>query len=105
MMSTEYEELISQALQLSPVERLAMLEELAISLKQELSPTANLPEANEGFSAEEIAELTRIDPAFPSEIAAQGLLGTWADLGISSGENWVNEAKQKRKERRQWSLP
>jgi hypothetical protein len=64
-----------------------------------------MPDDNTPLTAEEIAELMRIEPLSPAEIAAEGLLGTWADLNISDGAEWVNEQKRKRKERRKWSAP
>ena len=47
-------------------------------------------------------ELLRSEPMTGAEIIAAGLTGTWADLGIEDGAEWVNEQKRKRRERNKW---
>jgi hypothetical protein len=92
--SSQFDDVLTRALRLSPTERLAMLEELAMSLESVLPSPVAAPGEEEDFDPEEIAELMRIEPLSPEEIAAQGLLGTWADLNIADGAEWVNEQKK-----------
>jgi hypothetical protein len=105
--SPEFHRALSEALKLSPFERMAMIEELAASFKDELATSSELPseEDRPPFTAEELAELTKVEPLPPAEVVALGLLGTWADMGIEDGAEWVNQQKQKRRERRKWSKP
>lgn len=99
--SDQFQEALTLALQLSPSERLAMIEELAASFGDEAFAS---DEDDAPFTPEEIAELMRVEPLPPAEVVAQGLLGTWADKNIEDGAAWVNEQKRKRRERRQWSM-
>lgn len=87
------------ALQLPVPERLAMIADLADSLQPE-APNGDV----ETWTPEELAEMMRVEPLPPKEIIERGLLGTWADQGITDGAEWVNEQKRKRKERRKWQL-
>ena len=100
--SAQFGEVLTQALQLPPAERLELLEELAMSLEGEVSSLTPFVDDTE-MSANEIAELMQVEPLSPAVIIQQGLLGTWADLNITDGAEWVNEQKRKRKERRKWS--
>lgn len=97
--SIHFKEVLTQALQLPPAERLAMIEQLAASFRASVpAPSAN-PEA---WTAQEIADLVHVEPLPPAEVAAQGLIGTWADLDIGDGAEWVNEQKRLRSERHKW---
>lgn len=89
-----FHDLLAQALQLSSAERLAMIEELAASFRSQPIPSDQAP-----LTPDEIAVLMQVEPLSPAEIEAKGLLGTWADLGITDGAEWVNEQKRKRRER------
>jgi hypothetical protein len=95
-MSTRFEEILTEALQLSPIERITMIERLAASF------TATVRDESQPLSEQEFEELMHVEPLSPEEIAAQGLLGTWADQGIEDGAEWVNEQKRKHKEQRKW---
>lgn len=102
-MSPQYDSVLEQALQLPPAQRLELLEDLAASLEDVfLSSAATIEDITE-LSPEEIADLMKVEPLSPAEIVEQGLLGTWADLNIKDGAEWVNEQKLQRKKRRKWS--
>jgi hypothetical protein len=90
MVSTQFDDILTQALQLPPDERIALIERLAASFRN-ARPAAT---PDESFSEEELAELLHVEPLPPAEIVAAGLLGTWADLGIEDGAAWVNEQKR-----------
>jgi hypothetical protein len=96
--SIHFKEVLTQALQLPPAERLAIIEQLAASFRTSIPSSAD-PEA---WTAQEIADLMQVEPLPPAEVAGQGLIGTWADLGITDGAEWVNEQKQLRSERHKW---
>ena len=100
--SPQFNEALELALQLPPDERIAMIEELAASFKQEFDVSGELADDERPLTSDEIKELMRVEPLPPAEVVAQGLLGTWADMGITDGAEWVNEQKRKRKERRKW---
>jgi hypothetical protein len=95
--SAEFQEVLSLALELSPSERIAMIEELAASFRQDPEPADEAP-----LTPEEITAMMRVEPLPPAQVVAQGLLGTWAHLGITDGAEWVNAQKRKRKARRKW---
>lgn len=92
--SPEFLTALEIGLQLSPRERMAMIEELAASFQDESvwrdSETDEPP-----IDDEEIAALMHIEPLPPAEVVAQGLLGTWADMEIEDGAAWVNEQKRR----------
>lgn len=96
--SKYYQEALTLALKLPPVERIAMIAELAVSITEKIEPSANLP--HESLSPDEVGKLVMVDPLSPSEIAQQGLLGTWSDLGIVDGAQWVTQKKAERRETR-----
>ncbi|MGB1286701.1 MAG: hypothetical protein ACPG7F_09235 [Aggregatilineales bacterium] len=90
-MDMTFDTLLEQALQLEDQERLAMIEKLAASFR-------DLPEKSEEqevpFTEEEITDLLTINPTMsPAEMIAAGLTGTWADMGIEDGAEWVNQQK------------
>ncbi len=102
MSDIEFDEVVEKALQLSPAEQARLMERLAMSVRTVLD-TDTVPEAPEAtWTAEEVAELMKVEPMTGAEIIAAGLTGGWADLGISDGAEWVNE--QKRKRRAKWNL-
>lgn len=96
--SPEFEQALTLALELSPVERLAMIEALAVSVQGAFATTADLD--NTPLTPEEIAVLTQVEPLSPSEVIALGLVGTLPSL--PDGAKWVDKQKRRRKERRQW---
>lgn len=98
--STHFQEALTLALQLPPAERIAIIEELAASFRQEVDVPA--PDEDQPLTPEEIKALMQVEPLPPAEVVAEGLLGTWADIGITDGAEWVNEQKRKRKVRRKW---
>ena len=55
------------------------------------------PDYNLPLSLEEIAYFMKVQPLQPAEICEQGLLGTWANLGIADGAEWVEAQRQKRR--------
>lgn len=101
MTDASFEEIVTQALRLSPSEQALLMEQLAASLHRNLSPP-EAPEITQQWTDEELAELLRPEPLPPAEVIARGLTGTWADVG--DGAEWVNEQKRKRKAQRQWKF-
>ena len=95
--SPEYKHILSQALRLPSAERIAMIEALAASFREHPVPDDAPP-----FTSDEIKALMQITPKTPAEIIAGGYTGTWADLGIEDGADWVNEQKRQRKARLKW---
>lgn len=80
-------DILEQAKKLSPEER----EELAQALI-----------AMNTWSDDELEDLLTAEPLTGAEIVAQGLTGTWDDLDIGDGAEWVNDQRRKRQARRQW---
>jgi len=101
MTDANFDEIMDRALRLSPVEQARLLERLAASMRAVLDVSTDA-ESGDYWDEGELAELLRIEPLPPAEVAAQGLLGTWADLGIQDGPEWVNAQKRRRKERSKW---
>lgn len=97
MATRRFDETLQQALRLSPAERLKIAERLIESYRQEVLEADDNP-----LTSDEIAELLRVEPLSPTEIAANGLLGTWGQLDIEDGAEWVNERKRQRQERLKW---
>jgi hypothetical protein len=98
--SAQFEEILAQALQLPPAERMAIIERLAASFRPLPAGEGTLPgaETDQALTEQETADLMRVEPLPPAEVVRQRLTGTWADLGISDGAEWVNEQKRKRSE-------
>lgn len=78
-----YDEVLAQALTLSPAQRLALIAALAESM-QDTGMT---------YPAQ---------PLTPSEMIQVGLVGTWADADIDDGAAWINARKRDRQARRKW---
>ena len=55
------------------------------------------PQVADTWSEVEVAALIDPQPMTGQEIIAAGLTGTWADLGIEDGAEWVNAQKAKRR--------
>lgn len=49
---------------------------------------------------DEIERLLRTEPATGAAIVAAGLTGGWSDQGIEDGQDWVNDQRRKRRDRR-----
>ncbi|GIK67606.1 MAG: hypothetical protein HND43_10635 [Armatimonadetes bacterium] len=93
--SPEFLTALEMGLQLSPRERMAMIEELAASFRDESAwevVTSDEPPMDD----EEIAALMQIEPLPPAEVIALGLLGAWADMEIEDGAEWVNGQKRRK---------
>jgi hypothetical protein len=102
MSDIPFDEVVNLALQLSPAEQAHLMERLAASVHDSLThPVDATPDATP-WTAEEIAELTQIEPMTGTEIVAAGLTGGWADMDITDGAEWVNEQKRKRKAKHNW---
>jgi glutamate synthase domain-containing protein 3 len=54
------------------------------------------------WSARELDEALKIVPLTGAEIVEAGLLGGWANEGITDGELRVEELRRKRREQRSW---
>lgn len=93
------DELVDHIRHLSNDERQTLLNAIITML-----PPHSLPDTDvePTMSAEEAAAYLAVEPLPPAEVAAKGVLGTWADMGIEDGAAWVNEQKAKRKARLQW---
>lgn len=99
-MTQDYETILNMALKLPPFQRAAMIEALAASFQSAFRSHVN--DEDTPFTEAEVADLMHVEPLPPAEIVEQGLTGTWADLGIGDGAEWVNEQKRKRSEERRW---
>jgi hypothetical protein len=54
------------------------------------------------WTPEELEKALRVEPMTGAEMIAAGVVGGWAEEGISSGEEWVEEKRRERHERLQW---
>jgi hypothetical protein len=101
MSDVQFAQVLEQALQLTPDEQARLVEQLRNSASQLEDSTFSIPNdpADEPWKPGEIEEMLKADPHPPAEVAARGLLGKWADHGITDGAEWVNEQKRKRQER------
>lgn len=99
--SSDFEKVLNQALRLTPLERIEIIERLAASFQRQGAPDSRAG-AGVPFSDEELAELMKVEPSSPEDVVAEGLLGTWHYLGINDGAMWVNAQKRERRERRRW---
>jgi hypothetical protein len=52
-----------------------------------------------GWTAQELADALKIEPWSGRQIVESGLLGGWADEGIASGEERVDQQRRLRQER------
>jgi hypothetical protein len=104
--SNQYKEVLTLALQLPPTERIAMIAELAVSVTESVASFSSATTVEDAvLSPDEVADLMAVQPLSPVEIVEQGLLGSWSDLGISDGSEWVEQQKHRRKEARKWQMP
>lgn len=101
MTDATFEEIVEQALRLSPAEQTLLLEQLAVALHQTLTVNP-VDDETDDWTDEEWAEMLKPKPLPPSEVIARGLTGTWMNVG--DGAEWVNEQKRKRKNRHQWKF-
>jgi len=53
-----------------------------------------------GWTPDELDRALEVDPLTGAEIVRTGLTGGWADQGISDGEDWVRERRQRRRAER-----
>lgn len=103
MSDLPFEEIVTLALQLSPVEQARLMERLAAAMQDALARDQETDEDVEPlWTDEQLAEMMKPEPMTGAEIVASGILGGWKDKGITDGAEWVNEQKRKRKERRRW---
>ncbi|MBX2997724.1 MAG: hypothetical protein KF893_04375 [Caldilineaceae bacterium] len=103
--SNQYQKVLTLALQLPPTERIAMIAELAASVTEIMASSSGATTVDEAaLSPDEVADLMTVQPLSPVEIVKQGLLGSWSDLGISDGSEWVEQQKHRRKEARKWQM-
>jgi hypothetical protein len=101
MTDATLEEIVAQALRLSPAEQALLLEQLAAALHQTLT-VSSVHDETDDWTDEEWAEMFKPKPLPPSEVIARGLTGTWSN--IADGAEWVNEQKRKREIQRQWKF-
>jgi len=100
MADMPFEEILDQVLKLDRAEQ----ERLASMLHDRLAEYDNTgePTGIEPYTPEEVAAMMRPQKLTPGEMETQGLIGGWADMGITDGAEWVNEQKRKRRERNKW---
>lgn len=56
----------------------------------------------EAWSQEELERALRVEPMTGSEIVGAGLVGGWEDQGIRDANEWVEEQRRRRRDRRAW---
>jgi hypothetical protein len=54
------------------------------------------------WTSDELNRALQTTPLTGTEIVEAGLLGGWADQGITDSAAWVEEQRRKRRERRRW---
>ena len=60
--------------------------------------TIEIPDAEETFSEDEIADLLNFTPRSGNEVVAAGLTGGWEAKGIDDPVAWVEEQRRKQQE-------
>jgi hypothetical protein len=65
----------------------------------EVRITLEIP-AEPAWTADELDRALQVVPLTGAEIVRGGLTGGWAERGISDGEAWVHELRQRRREER-----
>lgn len=90
------DDLLTQALQLTPEEQALLMARLAAALHNTLAVES---EVNDDGDDDDLPDLLPPGPLPPSEVIALGLTGVWQD--VPDGAAWVNEQKRKRATRRE----
>lgn len=72
--------------------------QVTVELPAEVKPD-ELPWEERPWTEEEIQEMMHFEPKTVAEIVQSGVLGAWADLGITDSETWVEEVRRKEQER------
>ncbi len=101
MTTLSLQQIMTQAMQLSPPEQALLMERLAAALRQRLSESSNASDIPEWTDAERMQMLLP-EPLPPAEVVARGLTGTWTN--VADGAEWVNEQKRQREIKRQWKF-
>jgi hypothetical protein len=101
MADATFEEVVAQALSLSPAEQAMLMGRLAAALHDNLMTTSSKGDTSE-WTNEEWAAMLKPEPLSPTEVIARGFTGTWT--GISDGAERVNQRKHKREAERQWKF-
>lgn len=97
----QFDDVLEQALELPPAEKARLMERLAAAIQDEfIEHEATTDEVL--WTGDELVEMMQPEPMTGAEIVAAGLTGSWSDMGISGGGEWVNAQKQKRKDKRRW---
>ncbi len=69
----------------------------------EVHITIQIGEPEPTWTNEELTELLQpVRPMTGKEIVDAGLLGGWADEGITDGATWIEEQRRKQRERSEW---
>lgn len=103
-MRSHYDEVIDAALNLERGDQVRLVQRIVAELGESshseatANETLRQEEAEAPYTKEEIAEMLRSEPVSGAEIAASDAIGSWADLGITDSEAWLNEQKRKRRE-------
>ena len=92
-------EIIQQVKNLEPNEQDELLQRL---LEMRSEGEAVRGQTRPMWSDAELAELLTIEPLTGKEIIEAGLTGSWSDLGIKDGADWVETQRRIRRERRKW---
>jgi hypothetical protein len=100
MSAIQFDDVFEQAVQLSSAEQARLIERLAGLMRETMiSPQ---PQDTEVWTDEQRAAMLTPEPLSGAEVIAMGLVGTWAEMGIEDGADWVNEQKRKRREKFDW---
>lgn len=103
MADMPFEEVLNNALQLDSAELARLMERLASALHERLAEDTMKAPADdiEAYTPEEVAEMLRPGKKLTfDELIEQGILGGWADMGITDSAEWVEAQRRKRWEQK-----
>lgn len=89
-----FDDVLEQALVLSPTEKARLMERLAAAIQDEFIEHEAVTD-EELWTDDELVAMMQPEPMTGAEIIAAGLTGGWSNMGISGGGEWVNAQKQK----------
>ena len=74
----------------------------AVHVTLEITPATDIPWEERPWTDEEVASLSKIEPKTGAEIVAAGHIGGWEEYGITDSVEWIENQRQKRREKREW---